>query len=212
MNTTVTMLKEAEDGAGFASFFVLSRDPRQRATITRTMSEIGYAVPLEDEVELVQHWPNGSAVLLVHDVDGAVGRVIGLLEQRAEWLPIVALDEAPSVMQVVDALHAGAVDYWQLPIDDRVARQRLVRAFRQTRANRARLEARAKARKRLSGLTPREREVFECVTFGYTNKEIARSLGISPRTVEIHRANAKKALSANSSAEVVRLGFEAEFD
>ena len=70
----------------------------------------------------------------------------------------------------------------------------------------------ARAKQRVGQLSPREREVLSGVSEGYSSKEVARTLGISPRTVEIHRANLMSKLGTDHSAQAVRLRLEAKLD
>lgn len=115
---------------------------------------------------------------------------------------------APS--QVVDALEAGAVDFLAWPIDAQTLVDRLALAAERDRRRKER-DARANASRALiDRLSPRERQVLAGLADGLPNKLIARELGISPRTVEIHRSNMLGKLGSCSSAAAVALAVEAE--
>lgn len=112
----------------------------------------------------------------------------------------------------VRAMKAGAVDFIEKPF----AKTVLLSALEQGFASLNRLDAsreRAKAANvRLQVLTPREREVLDGLVDGLPNKTIAYDLGISPRTVEIHRANLMTKLQVRSLSEALRLAFAAQAD
>ncbi len=135
-----------------------------------------------------------------------------LLAASAIWLPIVAVDIEPNTRRTVAAIKAGALDYLALPLDPDRLRQTLDRleeeALELVTARRRMVEARG----RISNLSSREREVLDWLTEGSSNKAIARELDISPRTVEIHRANMMTKLGASHAAEAVRLKIEAQLE
>ena len=113
--------------------------------------------------------------------------------------------------QVVEAIQAGALDFLQLPLTEDELRRMIAHvhsdAGRHAEARRRLIDA----RRRIGTLSRREREVLDWLSEGCSNKAIARELEISPRTVEIHRANMMDKLGANHAAEAVRLRLEAGF-
>ena len=126
------------------------------------------------------------------------------------WLPLVLAADATSVPRIVDAVRAGALDYLQLPIEQGQLAAMLERAKRAAPAEAISRKRMIEARLLLASLSEREREVLELLVDGGSNKRIARELSISPRTVEIHRANMMQKLAAKHVAEAVRLRFEAK--
>ena len=194
------------------SVIVVASDARLRASIVNCISWYAYTVPVEDTAELERYWPGKRSMLVVHDEGDAIEKSTELMTQRGDWLPLIAVSSDRPIERVVDAIRAGACDYWRLPIDPDTIAARLPEAIGRTTAERKRQEHRALALKRISRLSPREREVMNGMAFGFSNKEIAQVLGISPRTVEIHRANVIYRLDARSTSAVVRLFTQAELD
>jgi RNA polymerase sigma factor (sigma-70 family) len=128
------------------------------------------------------------------------------LAARGVETPVIFITAYGEVAWAVTACKAGAADFIEKPFRDDVLlaaiRQAIIkdRAMRETRAARADFEDRA------ARLTARERDVMKHVMAGNTNREIARDLGLSPRTVEVHRGRLMDKLNVRSVAELVRLG------
>ena len=129
------------------------------------------------------------------------------LKERGVGLPVVIMTGHGDVTLAVQAMKAGAVDFIEKPFEKAVLLGAIDQAF-------SRLERSAEARERakeaevqLNALTPREREVLDGLAQGFPNKTIAYDLGISPRTVEIHRANLMTKLGVKSLSEALRIAF-----
>jgi FixJ family two-component response regulator len=126
-----------------------------------------------------------------------------LNEQRAE-IPIIFITGHGDVPMAVNAMKSGAADFIQKPFRDQELLDRIHKALQQDSERRA---ARAKekvVRERLALLTPRETEVMQRVVKGQANKVIALDLGVSQRTVELHRARVMRKLKMRSVAELVQ--------
>jgi two-component system response regulator FixJ len=133
---------------------------------------------------------------------------IGLLERMAASgirLPVVMMTGFGEVAVAVKAMKAGAVDFLEKPLDEGELLAILNRTLSQSQAEVKLGEQRALGQARLARLTERERDVFNCLAMGKTNKAIALDLGISPRTVEIHRARLMEKLEASSLSDLIRL-------
>lgn len=127
----------------------------------------------------------------------------GLGDARAA-IPVIMMTGAGDVQSAVRAMQAGAMDFIEKPLD-RDALLRLIHdAFARSRDGTARLREQQDFAARLARLTDREREVLETMLRGGSNKEIAIELGISPRTVEIHRARVMHKLEMGNTAQLVR--------
>jgi two-component system, LuxR family, response regulator FixJ len=132
------------------------------------------------------------------------------LARRGVDLPVILITGHGDVPMAVRAMQAGAVDFIEKPCREEVLLGSLERAFgRRPQAGEPAGAGDDEPTSRLARLTPREREVFERLAQGKANKVIAAELGISPRTVEVHRARVMAKLGARSLADVVRLGLGA---
>lgn len=123
-------------------------------------------------------------------------------------LPVVVITGHGDVATARQALRGGAVDFLEKPIDEADLFAAVDNALRSDAEHVARLHELESMRARLQRLTEREREVFARVTDGLHNREIAAELGISQRTVEVHRARLMEKLRARRVAELFRLRFE----
>src|SRR5262249_35485345 len=109
------------------------------------------------------------------------------------------------VPMAVEAMQHGAFDFLQKPFRDQDLLDRIQRAIAKDATLRTSLGEHARIRAHLESLTAREREVLDLLTQGKQNKAIAQDLGVSPRTVEIHRARVMEKMNAQSIAELVRM-------
>jgi two-component system response regulator FixJ len=110
----------------------------------------------------------------------------------------------------VEAMKAGVIDFIEKPFDDEVLLTVIRRAMEEGSRAEEREAERAEVVRRLQSLTGREREVFDRLVQGAANKVIAIDLGISPRTVEIYRANVMSKMAARNLSELVRTGLLVE--
>jgi two-component system, LuxR family, response regulator FixJ len=127
------------------------------------------------------------------------------LIRRGGAPPIIIITGHAKVPMAVRALKGGAIDFLQKPFSDQVLLDRIRLAFDQDRRTRQVRSECTRFAELLASLTPREREVMELVIAGKPNKIIAADLGISPKTVEIHRGRVMEKTRAGSVAELVRL-------
>jgi two-component system response regulator FixJ len=132
------------------------------------------------------------------------------LHEIGQRLPVIVITGHGDVPLAVEAMKLGAVDFFEKPFDDEV----LLAAVRSALERRGRLgpseEERGAALMRLSSLSKREREVLDGLVAGNPNKTIAYDLGISPRTVEVYRANLMTKMQASSLSDLVRTALLAE--
>jgi two-component system, LuxR family, response regulator FixJ len=125
-----------------------------------------------------------------------------LNEQRAE-VPVIFITGHGDVPMAVNAMKSGASDFIQKPFRDQDLLDRIHKALARDRERRAQRVEEDAIRARLATLTPRETEVMKRVVRGQANKVIALDLGVSQRTVELHRARVMRKLKMRSLAELV---------
>ena len=132
------------------------------------------------------------------------------LRQHGVTLPIIIMTGHGDVPLSVRAMKAGAIDFIEKPFEKQVLLAALEAGFDALERSDSGREKAKDAAVRLQVLTPREREVLDGLAEGLPNKTIAYDLGISPRTVEIHRANLMTKLGVRSLSEALRLAFAAQ--
>lgn len=125
-------------------------------------------------------------------------------------MPVVVLTGHGDVEIAVQAMRAGAINFLEKPYEKEALLAAMEEAFERIENSDLKEMASSEATVRLACLTGRERDVLDGLMTGYPNKTIAYDLGISPRTVEIYRANMMEKLRVRSLAEALRIGFAAE--
>ena len=132
------------------------------------------------------------------------------LNLRGAVIPVIFITGHGDIPMAVEAMQQGAFDFLQKPFRDQDLIDRIQRALERDARNRAALDQHARIRERLDSLTPREREVLALMTRGKPNKIMAAELGVSQRTVEIHRARVMEKSGAASLAQLVRMVLDLE--
>jgi two-component system response regulator FixJ len=120
-------------------------------------------------------------------------------------VPVIVITGHGDVALAVEAMKIGAVDFLEKPFDDEVLLASVDAALRQRDGQAKRDSERAEIESRVAALSPRERDVLGGLVAGRANKQIAFDLGISPRTVEIYRANLMNKMQAGSLSDLVRM-------
>lgn len=132
------------------------------------------------------------------------------LQANGVSLPVIIMTGHGDVSLAVKAMKAGAVDFIEKPFEKQTLLSSLEEGRRRLGLKEATDDRIRDASVRLRALTPRERDVLDGLAKGLPNKTIAYDLGISPRTVEIHRANLMSKLGVRSLSEALRIAFAAE--
>ncbi len=127
------------------------------------------------------------------------------LNEMGSTLPIIFITGHGDVPMAVEAMQKGAVDFIQKPFRDQELLDRITEALKTDQARRSARNEQAEVTGRIGKLTKREREVMTLVVTGKPNKVIAYELGVSQRTVEIHRARVMEKMEARSLADLVRM-------
>lgn len=157
----------------------------------------------------VKHLDPGCVLLDVRmpGMDGL--EVQAELRERGIAYPVVVMTGHGDVDVAVKAMKAGAVDFIEKPFDKRVVLEAVEEGFSRLDRSSEVSQRRKEASLRLNALTPREYEVLEGLVKGHPNKTIGYDLGISARTVEIHRANVMKKLEVFNLSDLLRIAFAA---
>ena len=134
------------------------------------------------------------------------------LAEAAPSLPVVIITGHGDIAMAVKAIKAGAVDFIEKPFPDDAILNGIAQALASREEALGRAARRLDIDRRLTRLTAREREVFERLAHGDSNKLIARALDISPRTVEVHRARVMEKLEARSLSHLVRMAVVAQVE
>ena len=197
-----------------ATLHFIDASSRHRAELARVGFSLGHHSEVYGDLSELSVHPPREGIIVARDTveDGGVATILERLRRLGIWLPLIAVDAQPRPTRIVEAIKAGALDYLSLPLDPERFGRCLARIAKEAedfgQARRRMIEA----RDRIASLSNREREVLDWLAQGSSNKVIARELDISPRTVEIHRANMMNKLGARHAAEAVRLKLESGLD
>lgn len=176
--------------------------------LARLIATVGLRVVCwADPREFIAGFDRDSIGVIVLDVRMPGVSGLSVLEQMHSLSidhPVIMLTGHGTVEMCRRAFKAGAAEFLEKPVDDEVLLEAIHSAIRAHGASRERLAADREIRERFDRLSIREREVLAQVVLGATNKEIARTLGLSPRTVESHRASLVTKLEADSLATLIR--------
>ena len=193
---------------------VIDPDAARRAEISRLILQNGQHVEIYENTDEFLSWRARSGYVLAFE--GGEFRPLARLNEAGEsayaTLPVAMYSDEPEVERVIEAMLSGAVGYLEWPQSSDSFERALRDITKRAEVRRAKFERIEKAQSLVRGLSSRESEVLASLTNGLSNKEIARNLGISPRTVEIHRANMFSKINANSTADAVRTGVYAGLD
>lgn len=192
-----------------ATVFIVDDDAPVRTALKRLIQSIGLKVKTFDSAQaFLEHGPHDGPACLVLDVRMPGMSGIELQERLTNTglrMPIIFITGHGNIPMSVEAMKAGAVDFIEKPFDD----QKLIDAiniaiqkdekFRREQAEIKDIQQGA------DSLTPREHEVFSLVVSGMLNKQIAFDLGMSEKTVKVHRARVMQKMKAKSLANLVRM-------
>ena len=183
---------------------IVDSDHRKRAQIAMALAQCGdHAQIYEDIGELIAERPDNGAVLAsieVADGDaGSVADLVATLQAGGVVLPLIVFAE-------------GAADFLAWPFTGEELRSSCAYCRQFMDGPGGTLQRRQKARKLVDGLSIRERQILAFLLEGHSNKSMANSLDLSPRTVEDYRLNAMKKLGVNAMSAAIRIGLEAGLD
>lgn len=127
------------------------------------------------------------------------------LASRNIEIPIIIITGHADVPMAIRAMKQGAVDFIEKPFNDQVLLERIAQCIERDAEQRALREQQGQVQQRFASLTVREREVLTRIVGGKANKVVADELGLSPKTIEVHRASVMRKMEAQSLAELVRM-------
>ncbi len=199
---------ELGDGPGFVH--IVDDDASLRTALERRLKKAGYEVAAYASAQhLLDCLPSEgvpSCILLDVRIPGLSGTELQeRLSELGSTLPIIFLTGHPDIPTAVRAMKAGADDFLTKPVKSDNLLRAIERAFarhQKLRDLQSKLDA---VRARIGTLTPRERQVFELVIRGKTNKEVARAIGGTERTIKAHRHRVMEKMQVQSLAELVSL-------
>jgi FixJ family two-component response regulator len=183
----------------------LRRASLQRVLVSRGVEVGAFASP----AEFLAQRP-ACGVVLVHDSADAIWSLKAGLGQASSGYLQIAYSNVPDWRRAVSAMRSGALDYFEAEGDPDEIVAKIISVQIAHSAGMAAAATQEVQQDKFSGLSKREKQVFDGVIAGLTNRAIADTLGISFRTVEIHRANMLRKIGARNSAEAFRISYEAK--
>lgn len=195
---------------------VIDDDESVRKSLDFLLRASGFrTATYETATAFLQALPDVAPGCIVTDVkmpEVSGVELLKTLRDREVRMPVVVITGHADVPMAVEAMKNGAIDFLEKPFDDEVLLVSIRTALAAAAGAAEREAARNDLRTRIAALSRREREVLDGLVAGKPNKTIAWDLGISPRTVEIYRANVMTKMRAVSLSELVRMTLLAELD
>lgn len=194
--------------------FIVDDDDGVRSSLRILLKSVGIATsPLASAREFLEqyHVSQPGCMLLDIRMPGMSGLELQTeLNRRGAMIPVIFITGHGDVPMAVEAMQHGAFDFLQKPFRDQDLLDRVQKALARDAENRSAIRQHERIRVRVKTLTPREKEVLDLLTQGKQNKMMANDLGLSQRTVEIHRAHVMEKMEAKSVAQLVRMMMDIE--
>jgi RNA polymerase sigma factor (sigma-70 family) len=189
--------------------FVIDDDDAVRAAVRLLLKSVGLPVTVFSSAQefLPKYHPDQPGCLVV---DVRMPGMSGLelqqqLNLRGATIPVIFITGHGDIPMAVEAIQHGAFDFLPKPFRDQDLIDRVQRALEKDAGSRREHARSDVIRQRLDSLTPREREVLDLMVTGKPNKIMAADLGVSQRTIEIHRSRVMEKMQADSVAQLVRM-------
>jgi RNA polymerase sigma factor (sigma-70 family) len=187
--------------------FVVDDDPSVRKALERLITTMGFrAQTFESAQSFLNLTPGRGPGCLILDIRMPAMSGLELQNELASrgWeIPIIFLTGHGTVPMTARAMKAGAFDFLEKPIDDQKLLEAIHQALEKEKNSALEKEERRKIQQRLDRLSPREYEVFKSLLSGRLNKQTAHELGISEKTVKVHRSRVMEKTQAASLADLI---------
>ena len=210
VNLPLTPLSDTQtDQSGSVTIHIVDHDALRRAQVARLAFVAGFHAEIyADSDEFIKCTQRGGVILCFVAPDATtVSDLASLMIARGDWLPIVAFAESLEAKCIVETMRMGAMDFLVLPLDVTPLRQ-TIDSVSAAALKIAKVRSReAESTLGISKLSSRERQVLSGIASGKSNKTVARDLGISPRTVEIHRMKMMTRLGVKHVASAMWMWF-----
>ncbi|GAB5482698.1 response regulator transcription factor [Sphingorhabdus sp. EL138] len=194
--------------------YIVDDDDAVRRSASFMLRHAGFQVrPVESGIAFLKLAKNAERGCVLLDIRMPEMNGLEVQQEMVKQgidMPVVILTGHGDVEIAVQAMRAGAINFLEKPYEKEALLAAMTEAFERIDNSELKEMASSEAKVRLACLTGRERDVLDGLMTGYPNKTIAYDLGISPRTVEIYRANMMEKLRVRSLAEALRIGFAAE--
>jgi len=191
---------------------IVDDDEAVRRSLAFMLSSAGLAVRVYDSARAFldgfDHVQRGCLITDVRMPEMTGIELLQRIRERAPFFPAIVITGHGDVPLAVEAMKAGAIDFIEKPFDEEAILAAVKTALEQTGDDEDGDLAAVTAR--LASLSERERQVLEGLVAGHPNKAIANGLGISPRTVEVYRANLMTKMEAKSLSELIRMAMLAQ--
>jgi two-component system, LuxR family, response regulator FixJ len=197
------------------TIYIVDDDTGVRTSIKVLMKSVGLpALTFASAQEFLKAYLPSQPGCIVLDIrmPGMSGLELQeTLNERGAVIPVIFISGHGDIPMAVEAMRHGAFDFLQKPFRDQDLIDRIQQALLRDNETRAALQEHGRIRSCIASLTPREREVLDLLTVGKANKSMAQDLGLSQRTVEIHRAHVMEKMGAKSVAQLVRMVMDLEY-
>jgi FixJ family two-component response regulator len=196
-----------------STVFIIDDDASIRKSLSRLLRSADYSVetfPSAEEFLRREHFDGVGCILLDVKMPGLSGMDLQEELSKADYhMPIIFITGHGNIPLSVQAMKKGAVDFLTKPFNDKELLQAIKKAIEKDAHARAKYDESLDIRRRIELLTPRENEILPYIITGMLNKQIASKLGITEKTVKVHRGHIMEKLDVNSVAELVRVAEKA---
>lgn len=196
----------------YTTISLIEGNSRGRAEHGKALGETRFHVEPYESVEEFSDHGKTNTLIIVHDDGPAIADLLADMRHRDYWSPALAYGPMPGPVRCSQVILKGLVGYLPMPFHRQDLDTLLDGSAEQLTALIDLRHGAADARHKLRTLTTREAEVLDRLQSGLTNREIADTLDISPRTVEIHRANMLRKMDTKSALTAIRMSIHAKIN